>query len=122
MARNVFLTYLPNKFAKNTTQSIIFTRSKNEINLRQTVSVSKTDTVYKRVYMKYLFTITLLGVFTMTFAQKYSNEFLNIGVGAAAQSATVEVEQMTSVLGVPVLTYDERLTTVSPIRFCRATM
>jgi len=34
-------------------------------------------------------------------------------VGAAAQSATVEVEQMTSVLGVPVLTYDERLTTVS---------
>jgi putative Holliday junction resolvase len=34
-------------------------------------------------------------------------------VGAAAQSATVEVEQMTSVVGVPVLTYDERLTTVS---------
>ena len=36
--------------------------------------------------MKYLFTMALLGVFTMTFAQKYSNEFLNIGVGAAAQS------------------------------------
>jgi putative Holliday junction resolvase len=34
-------------------------------------------------------------------------------VGAAAQSATIEVSQMTSVVGVPVLTYDERLTTVS---------
>jgi putative Holliday junction resolvase len=34
-------------------------------------------------------------------------------VGAAAQSDTVEVEQMTNVVGVPVLTYDERLTTVS---------
>lgn len=34
-------------------------------------------------------------------------------VGTAAQSATVEVAQMTSVVGVPVLTYDERLTTVS---------
>ena len=34
-------------------------------------------------------------------------------VGAAAQSATVEVAQMTNVVGVPVLTYDERLTTVS---------
>ena len=34
-------------------------------------------------------------------------------VGAAAQSATAEVAQMTSVVGVPVLTYDERLTTVS---------
>lgn len=33
--------------------------------------------------------------------------------GAAAQSATIEVSQMTSVVGVPVLTYDERLTTVS---------
>jgi hypothetical protein len=35
--------------------------------------------------MKYLLTIGLLSVFTMTFAQKYSNEFLNIGVSAAAQ-------------------------------------
>jgi putative Holliday junction resolvase len=34
-------------------------------------------------------------------------------VGAAAQSAAVEVDQMTNVVGVPVLTYDERLTTVS---------
>jgi putative Holliday junction resolvase len=34
-------------------------------------------------------------------------------VGAAAQAATVEVAQMTNVVGVPVLTYDERLTTVS---------
>ena len=34
-------------------------------------------------------------------------------VGAAAQSAAVEVTQMTNVVGVPVLTYDERLTTVS---------
>ena len=34
-------------------------------------------------------------------------------VGAAAQSATVEVGQMASVVGVPVHTYDERLTTVS---------
>ena len=34
-------------------------------------------------------------------------------VGAAAQSATVEVAKMTNVVGVPVLTYDERLTTVS---------
>jgi hypothetical protein len=36
--------------------------------------------------MKYLLTVVLLGVLTTTFAQKYSNEFLNIGVGAAAQS------------------------------------
>jgi hypothetical protein len=36
--------------------------------------------------MKYLLTIVLLGFLTTTFAQKYSNEFLNIGVGAAAQS------------------------------------
>ena len=34
-------------------------------------------------------------------------------VGVAAQSAAVEVDQMTNVVGVPVLTYDERLTTVS---------
>ncbi|NJN78150.1 MAG: hypothetical protein HC803_07300, partial [Saprospiraceae bacterium] len=36
--------------------------------------------------MKYLLTIAMLGFLTTTFAQKYSNEFLNIGVGAAAQS------------------------------------
>lgn len=36
--------------------------------------------------MKYLFTIVMLGFLTTTFAQKYSNEFLSIGVGAAAQS------------------------------------
>jgi putative Holliday junction resolvase len=34
-------------------------------------------------------------------------------VGSAAQSALTEVTQMTSVVGVPVLTFDERRTTVS---------
>ena len=33
--------------------------------------------------------------------------------GDAAKSAVAEVQQLTSVLSVPVLTYDERLTTVS---------
>jgi putative Holliday junction resolvase len=41
-------------------------------------------------------------------------------VGTAAQSATVEVAQMTSVVGVPVLTYDERLTTVSAHQILQA--
>jgi hypothetical protein len=36
--------------------------------------------------MKYLLTIMMLGFLTTSFAQKYSNEFLSIGVGAAAQS------------------------------------
>ena len=39
--------------------------------------------------MKYLLTIGLLSVFTMTFAQKYSNEFLNIGVSAAAFAGVI---------------------------------
>ena len=33
--------------------------------------------------------------------------------GAAAKMAAIEVQQMTSVIGVPVYTYDERLTTVT---------
>lgn len=36
--------------------------------------------------MKYLLTVAFLGMITLANAQKYSNEFLNIGVGAAAQS------------------------------------
>ncbi len=36
--------------------------------------------------MKYLFTIGMLCFLSTAFAQKYSNEFLNIGVGAAAQA------------------------------------